>query len=72
MVGDLPPTQRSPLGLHLLPTINVGGAASTVGALLGSLLGALHGWTAFPTAWREGLEDTARLEAQATTFLASL
>ncbi|MEM1044068.1 MAG: ADP-ribosylglycohydrolase family protein [Bacteroidota bacterium] len=49
----------------MLPGVNVGGAASAIGALLGALLGALHGWSAFPEAWRAGLEDVGRLEAEA-------
>ncbi len=52
----------------MLPAINVGGAASTVGALVGAMLGALHGWAAFPEAWREGLENVKRLEAEARAF----
>ncbi len=56
----------------LLPAINVGGDAPTVGACLGALLGALHGWAAFPDDWREGLEDRARLEAAADALVAAL
>ena len=58
---------RDPLLLEatVLPAINVGGAASAVGACVGALVGALHGWQAFPADWREGLEDAARLEAEA-------
>ena len=39
----------------LLSAINVGGAAPVVGALVGGLIGALHGPEAFPAAWRDGL-----------------
>ena len=51
----------------LLSGINVGGDADTTGAMMGALLGALHGWDAVPTEWKEGLEATDRLveEAQA-------
>ena len=49
----------------LLSTVNVGGDADTTGALCGALLGALHGWSAFPEAWREGLEAAARLTEEA-------
>ncbi len=61
---------RNPLLLEatVLPAVNVGGAASAVGSLVGSLVGALHGWQAFPADWREGLEDAARLEAEARTL----
>jgi ADP-ribosylglycohydrolase len=49
----------------LLSSINVGGDADTHGAMLGSLLGALHGWDAFPAEWHEGLEARERLEEEA-------
>jgi len=52
----------------LLSSINVGGDADTHGAMLGSLLGALHGWDAFPAEWRDGLEARARLEEEATAL----
>lgn len=45
----------------LLSGINVGGDADTTGAMMGALLGALHGWEAFPAEWKEGLEDAGRL-----------
>lgn len=65
---------RNPLLLEatLLPAINVGGAASAIGALVGALVGALHGWAAFPADWRDGLEDRARLEAEADALIRSL
>ncbi|MEP0546297.1 MAG: ADP-ribosylglycohydrolase family protein [Rhodothermales bacterium] len=65
---------RNPLLLEatLLPAINVGGAASAIGALVGSLVGALHGWAAFPAWAREGLEDVERLEAEARAFAGAL
>ncbi len=56
----------------LLSAVNVGGAASTVGAMTGALLGAFNGWSAFPAAWREGLEDVARLESEATALAHAL
>jgi ADP-ribosylglycohydrolase len=49
----------------LLSAVNVGGDASGVGAMLGSLLGAYTGWAAFPEAWRGDLEDVARLTREA-------
>jgi len=52
----------------LLSSINVGGDADTHGAMLGSLLGALHGWDAFPAEWRDGLEARSRLEEEATAL----
>lgn len=52
----------------LLSSINVGGDADTHGAMLGSLLGALHGWDAFPAEWRDGLEARPRLEEEATAL----
>ncbi|MDQ7040718.1 MAG: ADP-ribosylglycohydrolase family protein [Rhodothermus sp.] len=56
----------------LLSAINVGGDADTVGAMVGSLLGARHGWSAFPEAWRSELEAVHRLEAIAHAFLQAL
>lgn len=65
---------RNPLLLEatLLPAINVGGAASAIGACVGALVGALHGWAVFPAEWREGLEEHVQLEAKANAFAASL
>jgi ADP-ribosylglycohydrolase len=56
----------------LLSAVNVGGAASAVGAMTGALLGAFNGWSAFPAEWREGLEDVERLEAEATALVDAL
>ncbi len=56
----------------LLSTINVGGDADTTGAMTGALLGALHGWAAFPEAWRDGLESVRNLEAQADAYAHAL
>ena len=52
----------------LLSGINVGGDADTTGAMMGAMLGALHGWAAFPAEWKEGLEDTDRLVEEAQAF----
>jgi ADP-ribosylglycohydrolase len=52
----------------LLSAINVGGDADTTGAMLGALLGGLHGWKAFPDEWHDGLEACSDLEAQAEAF----
>jgi len=49
----------------LLSGINVGGDADTTGAMMGAMLGALHGWAAFPDEWREELEAAGRLEGEA-------
>jgi ADP-ribosylglycohydrolase len=56
----------------LLSGINVGGDADTHGAMLGALLGALHGWDAFPDEWHEGLEARHRLEEEATLLAESV
>jgi ADP-ribosylglycohydrolase len=56
----------------LLSAINVGGAASAVGAMTGALLGARNGWSAFPPAWRDGLEEAERLAAEAAALLEAL
>lgn len=52
----------------LLSGINVGGDADTTGAMMGALLGALHGWSAFPEEWQDGLEARSELEAQVEAF----
>ena len=56
----------------LLSGINVGGDADTTGAMMGAMLGALHGWAAVPDEWREGLEDAERLEKEAKAFAEAL
>ncbi len=56
----------------LLSTINAGGDADTTGAMAGALLGALHGWAAFPAEWQDGLEARTRLEAEADALAARL
>ena len=56
----------------LLSGINVGGDADTTGAMMGAQLGALHGWTAFPDEWHEGLEACGRLEGEAQSFVDAL
>jgi ADP-ribosylglycohydrolase len=49
----------------LLSGINVGGDADTTGAMMGAMLGALHGWAAFPSEWQKGLEAADRLSEEA-------
>jgi ADP-ribosylglycohydrolase len=56
----------------LLSGINVGGDADTTGAMMGAMLGALHGWAAFPDEWHNGLEDTDRLEDEAQALADAL
>jgi len=56
----------------ILSGINVGGDADTTGAMMGALLGTLHGWSAVPDEWKNGLEDTDRLVQEAKRFAASL
>ncbi len=56
----------------LLSGINVGGDADTTGAMMGALLGALHGWEAVPTEWKEGLEATGDLVEQARALSEAL
>ncbi len=65
---------RNPLLLEasLLSAINVGGDTDTVGAMLGSLLGALHGWEAFPADWKTHLEQQKQLLAEADAFWQAL
>jgi len=56
----------------LLSGINVGGDADTTGAMMGTQLGALHGWAAFPGEWHDGLEAADRLEREAQAFATTL
>jgi ADP-ribosylglycohydrolase len=56
----------------LLSGINVGGDADTTGAMMGAMLGALHGWDAFPDAWKDGVEAAGRLADEATAFARAL
>ena len=56
----------------LLSGINVGGDADTTGAMMGAMLGALHGWSAFPAEWKEGLEAADRLSQEARAFADTL
>jgi ADP-ribosylglycohydrolase len=50
--------------------INQGGDADTTGAMAGTLLGAAHGYSKFPSKWRKGLEDRVRLVKLADNLLA--
>lgn len=56
----------------LLSSINVGGDADTVGAMVGALLGALNGWFAFPGDWHDGLEAAEHLTAEAEALAKTL
>ncbi len=56
----------------LLSGLNVGGDADTTGAMMGALLGALNGWSAFPDEWRDGLEASDELLAQADELAAAV
>lgn len=49
----------------MLSAINVGGDAPTVGACLGTLLGALHGADCFPPRWRTEVADAGSIAAAA-------
>ncbi|GBD01376.1 ADP-ribosyl-[dinitrogen reductase] glycohydrolase [bacterium HR18] len=56
----------------LLSAINVGGDTDTIGAMVGALLGARHGWSAFPESWRRGLEASELLETEARALIQRL
>jgi ADP-ribosyl-[dinitrogen reductase] hydrolase len=56
----------------LLSGINVGGDADTTGAMMGAMLGALHGWAAFPDEWRAELEAVDRLTEEARSLIEAL
>jgi len=40
--------------------------------MMGAMLGALHGWSAVPEEWREGLEASDRLEEEARALADAL
>lgn len=42
-------------------TINQGGDCDTTGAMVGAVVGAIHGYKAFPYRWKRSLEDKQRL-----------
>ncbi|OZC02092.1 ADP-ribosylglycohydrolase family protein [Rubricoccus marinus] len=56
----------------LLAAINVGGDANTVGAILGALLGAFNGASAFPDEWRDGVEASGEILATADALATAL
>ena len=56
----------------MLAAVNVGGDASAVGSCVGAILGAVHGFEAFPAAWREGLEDADAIRAEAEAVVEAL
>lgn len=41
----------------LVIAVNLGGDADSIGAMVGTLAGALHGYSALPAHWREGLRN---------------
>jgi ADP-ribosylglycohydrolase len=49
--------------------VNQGGDSDTTGAIAGSLLGAVHGYSKFPLKWRRGLEERPRLIKLADSLL---
>ncbi|PEN05088.1 hypothetical protein CRI93_13800 [Longimonas halophila] len=61
---------RAPQLLENTPLsgINVGGDADTTGAMMGALLGTLHGWDAFPDEWKTGLEAADHLRQHGESF----
>ncbi len=48
-----------------------GGAAASIAAMAGAVAGALHGVTAIPERWRDGVEDAPRIEAIARVLFAA-
>lgn len=54
----------------VIETVSAGGDADTTGAMVGSLVGALHGWSAFPASLRDGLENVDGLLAGADALYA--
>jgi ADP-ribosyl-[dinitrogen reductase] hydrolase len=47
----------------VLAAVNAGDASDSIAALTGSFVGALTGWEAIPTEWKEGVEDSKVLVA---------
>jgi len=56
----------------LLANANCGGENVHRGAVLGAILGAVHGERAIPTHLKEGLHDAAALSAEIEAFKASV
>ena len=56
----------------LLSAINVGGSTALVGTLVGALLGEIHGWEAFPSHWRQMLQEAHTLEQKVDAFMDAL
>ncbi|MBS1253169.1 MAG: ADP-ribosyl-[dinitrogen reductase] glycohydrolase [Anaerolineales bacterium] len=49
----------------LAVAVNLGGDTDTIGAMVGTLAGALHGYSAIPARWREGLRNHDAIYARA-------
>lgn len=52
----------------LVTAINLGGDTDTIGAMVGTLCGALHGYSAIPEGWRRGLRNHDAIHARATAL----
>ncbi len=49
----------------LVTAVNLGGDADSIGAMVGTMAGALHGYSAIPARWREGLRNHDAIYARA-------
>jgi ADP-ribosylglycohydrolase len=49
----------------LVIAVNLGGDADSIGAMVGAMAGALHGYSAMPARWREGLRNHDAIYARA-------
>lgn len=49
----------------LVIAVNLGGDADSIGAMVGTMAGALHGYSAIPARWREGLRNHDAIYARA-------
>ncbi|MFQ5594493.1 MAG: ADP-ribosylglycohydrolase family protein [Anaerolineae bacterium] len=49
----------------LVIAVNLGGDADSIGAMVGTMAGALHGYSAIPTRWGEGLRNYDAIYARA-------
>lgn len=64
-------TRTEDVRAALADTVSAGGDADTTGAMVGALAGALHGWSAFPPALQDGLDEAEALLARADALAAA-